>query len=218
MAERKCALYLVTHRESGRNYVGVSVRPLLRWAQHKCDAKRLGKTYFHKALLKYGPGAFDWKVLCWAVNAKTAFALERAARFVGIGTYNLTDGGDMPPGFRGPHTEASRRLIGSKFRGRKHTDAHREAISRGLKGKPKTLAHNAAVSAALTGKTLSVATRAKISQDQRGRKRSPEFCAKISQALRNRPPISDATRAKLASAKQAWWERKNNFTAASVAV
>jgi group I intron endonuclease len=63
---RKHHVYVVTHRATGRHYVGkTSVRPERRWKHHINDA--LGGRHhcrlFHRALVKYGPDAFDWQVV-----------------------------------------------------------------------------------------------------------------------------------------------------------
>lgn len=97
MKDLKCVLYRVVHRESGKDYVGISTAYEQRWQHHKADAARGGKTScpkFHRALRKYGPDAFDWKVLAWTSCFSGAAVLEQLAIALGMGALNLTKGGE----------------------------------------------------------------------------------------------------------------------------
>jgi len=59
-----CGIYIIRHRESGREYVGRSVDIQTRWSGHRHDAAFGRKNnYIHNALRKYGSKAFDWVVL-----------------------------------------------------------------------------------------------------------------------------------------------------------
>ena len=44
---RKTALYRVTHKQSGGDYVGISVKPTVRWRQHRHDAAAGSGFIFH---------------------------------------------------------------------------------------------------------------------------------------------------------------------------
>jgi len=62
-------VYCVTHRRSGRVYVGRTENdPLIRWSAHvrraKCDS--VYSSRFHEAIRKFGVAAFDLKVLDYA--------------------------------------------------------------------------------------------------------------------------------------------------------
>lgn len=56
-------LYIVTLRENGKSYIGWTDDIKYRWQRHKRDAFNGSKTYFHRALKKYGPDAFDWGIV-----------------------------------------------------------------------------------------------------------------------------------------------------------
>ena len=58
-------VYLVTCRVTGKNYGGQTIRTVEeRWAQHLGEAgPGRFETPLHRAIRKYGPGAFDVQVL-----------------------------------------------------------------------------------------------------------------------------------------------------------
>lgn len=72
-------IYMIEHRESGKRYIGRSVDIEQRWYQHKSEALRSEKRSnnpMHNAIRKYGPEAFDWKILISAPERLHA-TLER---------------------------------------------------------------------------------------------------------------------------------------------
>lgn len=64
-------------------------------------------------------------------------------------------------------------------------------------------------SKALIGHPVSAETRKKLSDAQKGRKHSLEARAKLSAAMLNRPPMSDATRAKLKNSLRIAWQTRS---------
>lgn len=91
----KCALYRVVHVQSGKDYVGISVKPKKRWYEHRRLAKKgQRRQHFHNALAKYGPDAFEWHIVAWCSCFSGAQMLERLARAMGLGHYNKTMGGE----------------------------------------------------------------------------------------------------------------------------
>lgn len=72
-------IYMIEHRESGKRYIGRSVDIEQRWYQHKSEALRKEKRSnnpMHNAIRKYGPEAFNWKILVSAPERLHA-TLER---------------------------------------------------------------------------------------------------------------------------------------------
>lgn len=72
-------IYLIEHRESGRQYIGRSVDIQQRWYQHKSEALRKDKRSnnpLHNSMRKHGPEAFDWKILA-TVPDRLHAVLER---------------------------------------------------------------------------------------------------------------------------------------------
>lgn len=94
--DRECYLYIVTHRESGNDYVGVTTqKPKKRWTQHKSDAKAGSQRHFARAIRLYGADAFEWKVIARYRSEEIALRIEVLCRTrLGYGHYNMTDGGE----------------------------------------------------------------------------------------------------------------------------
>lgn len=171
--DRKCALYRVVNRENGKDYVGISVRPTIRWKQHITEA-RSGRcrTLFANALRKYGAEAFDWRIIAWASCFKGGQALERLARAVGLGAYNLTQGGEG--------------MVGYQWSGSSRDKAHRSRIgkvpaNKGTKASPETRKR---ISESGKGRVISVERRQQISEYMKAR-------------MRNCPPLPEETRQKI---------------------
>lgn len=88
-------VYIVTHRISGKSYVGCSNNVARRFADHK---KCLLDTCFSRALRKYGPEAFDWSVVETYETRQEALEAEvfmiAYLRSIGVELYNMTEGGE----------------------------------------------------------------------------------------------------------------------------
>lgn len=189
---RTFIVYCHTSRITGKKYVGQTVKSLmLRWRQHIADSKR-SDFIFHRAIVKYGPDAWDHEILevmtteAGAKAAETLWIklLNTNARVGGVG-YNMTDGGDGTLGH--VPTEKTRRKIARTLTGRKASTETRAKQSlaklgrkpsgRSLRGVPKTAEHRARIAAANMGHRPNDATRAKMSESAKHR------CAKASQTL-----------------------------------
>jgi len=60
---RVCGIYCFIHNETGHRYVGQSVNIWRRFVDHMSHAKTAPKTYFSRAIRKYGMEAFSFEVL-----------------------------------------------------------------------------------------------------------------------------------------------------------
>jgi NUMOD3 motif len=207
-AERPCELYRITHRESGKDYVGITTcGAKARWGSHISRARNGSATHFHRALVAYGPEAFDWKVIARARNAECGKELERMARHLGMGAYNLTMGGEglLDPSpetrakmrashlgqRRGPHSEETK----AKIRAAQARPDVRAKVLAAITGRPVSEKSIAALVARSKGRIVSAETRAKISAAQRGRKASEETRARMratAQAKRARKQAAKA--------------------------
>lgn len=106
-------LYIVTHRDSGKPYIGWTENLEKRWREHRKKALLGSRCYFHRALAKYGFEAFSWEeIQCFDTpeEAKQAEIFWIAALNTnhcrdGFG-FNSTDGGDGVIGRR--HTKVHR--------------------------------------------------------------------------------------------------------------
>ena len=66
-------VYVITHLETSRFYVGFTSNPLQRWCNHFDKSK----SYSHNVLNAYGAKAFEFKILQTFNNKQTALDAER---------------------------------------------------------------------------------------------------------------------------------------------
>ncbi len=151
-AARAFRLYLVTNVVNGRQYIGITTARLTaRWRHHRHGSKN-PRMLLHKAIAKYGEGAFtieqiasakNWDDLCLLGRQ----AIEQFRTFAPLGTgYNQTLGGEG----------------GDASSGRKRSPEHIAAIKK---------AH--------TGKVVSAETRRRIAEGNKNRVLSPEAKARM---------------------------------------
>src|SRR5580698_5390231 len=104
------SVYLITHRSSGRGYVGQTTNPvpIRRWQGHVCDASRRSRCMIDRAIAKYGAEAFSFEIVGRASTQQELDNLEKlwmimlGTRIRGIG-FNIREGGS-----RGKHTEETK--------------------------------------------------------------------------------------------------------------
>lgn len=205
-------LYLATS-PSGKRYVGITSRSVAdRWWEHlqEARAKRSNRA-LHNAIRKYGAASFvlteldradSWQELC--VKEREAIAKFGTAAPAG---YNLTTGGD---GFRGRHSEATRRKMRIAHLGRVKSAEHRRNLSAALKGRRHSPEVIAKILATKRGKPLSAAQikgLAKMHAQNVGRVPTLEHRKKVSDANRGKSkptlrgvPLSTERRAKISAA------------------
>lgn len=159
-------VYLVTHKATGRSYVGMTTRrPGRRWKEHKNAALNGSNLKFHRALNKYGDAAFSWQVL-WDGPEEFVNSVEKALIALGFGQFNLTAGGQ---GVLRPSPE-TRACIGRAHKGRIVSLETRERQSRAQLNRPP----------------IKDETRTKLSLTSTGRTHSPETRLLQSQIALNR--------------------------------
>lgn len=94
------SVYVVTHIESGRKYVGfTSLSPSLRFRQHINDSRGPHRCrYFHNTLAKYGPLAFNLEIYGTYASIEAGLNAECELiwliRDMGAPSFNLTSGGE----------------------------------------------------------------------------------------------------------------------------
>lgn len=174
------AVYRVTHLQTGRVYVGKTCRKngrlRDRWTDHIRLAMGGSKTYFHGAIRRYGPEAFEFSVLdrCQPQALNT---LERLwiiilrANVKGFG-FNNTAGGD---GGRQSDEVRAKMSKAAKSRPRKpHSAECIEKIRQSKLGKPRDPATTAKMKAtrSLTVANLTPEWRKNISD---GLRRTAKF-------------------------------------------
>jgi group I intron endonuclease len=172
-------VYIIRNRINGKVYVGRTVKTLARrWREHITDAQRGSPSYFHNAIRKYGPGAFEVALLSGYAETRAQLSDQERyfiAKYRSAESefgYNLTLGGE---GYNQPNAETMR-LRGlaisraKKLKNFHHSAETRKRISRSLEGRP-------------------------------GRVKSPEECAKIGRAHKDKP-LSRTHRQALASSHE----------------
>lgn len=92
-----CGIYRITHVDSGKSYVGQSVRIHARWEQHKRG--RGNSTALAAAITKYGLDSFQFEVLEYCspdrLNDREVHWIEVLKTMSPHG-YNLNSGGNQP--------------------------------------------------------------------------------------------------------------------------
>jgi group I intron endonuclease len=117
-------IYLATNKINGKKYVGLTRRSLLaRWTQHVNVASKQAKTYFHKAIVKYGKECFDVQPIASALSLDALGPLEAELIRQIRPEYNQTNGGEVTLG-------------------RKYDDATKERIRVANTGKKRTKEQN----------------------------------------------------------------------------
>jgi len=168
-------IYSITHRESGRVYVGQTVSFRLRWNGHRVQANA-GKhcnPHLQRAWSKHGEHAFVFDVL--EIVADASLLTEREQHWINAldavaSGFNICPAAGSVLGRVMPDEEKASRSAAARLRG--ITPAQREALNRGheaRRGVRLTPEHIAKVVAAQIGRTPSAETREKIAAALRGK-------------------------------------------------
>lgn len=221
-----CGIYKITHKESGKSYIGLSVNIENRWKQHRSFAKTGGRSAIYCALAKYGIDAFDFTV----IEQCDRNLLEDRERFwiafykTAVEGYNLTEGGETNKNFTEEVREKmskaqkgkkqSPELIEkriSKIRGLKRTpeqNAAKSALMKGVgAGRKLTEEHKANIGKPFLGRSHSEESKQKMSDAKRGKLLSEEHKKKLS-ASRAGKKFSEERKLRHSQALKAAWARK----------
>lgn len=159
-------IYLISHKTTGKCYVGASNNPAMRWTDHKRRARKGINTDFLNAVREDGYQAFELFILENERydTEKEAYTAEEEVisylRSVGAELYNMTNGG---AGVKGSNAEVRRRISEGI---RKFNELYPEvAKERGLKSRGRHLSeeHRKKLSEVGTGRVASEETLAKLS-------------------------------------------------------
>lgn len=172
-------VYIIRHREGGKQYVGKTDRFTRRLKEH---LRKAGKVQMavSSALAKHGAEAFDLMLI--PVKEEGArLALE--AWLVGwMNTitphgYNISSGGEVSP-FKGrTHTDAAKQVMREKHAGKTLSDEHRAKIAASLRGGKRTPEQRATMSRAqkrVARKPLTEKHKENISKGSLGKKDTEE--------------------------------------------
>jgi group I intron endonuclease len=192
-------LYLLTNAVNGKQYVGITSRPVQKRLLEHLQRATTGTTHIARAIKKYGREAFTMKVIGEATDWAALCEAEQVA-ILSYNTfkphgYNLTRGGEGVTGYE--QSLEHRAKIGAAQQGALN---HRY-------GKAPAPEHQAKMQAALAvirrtkgdprkGKPLSETHKVKLSLAGKGRKQAPEHIEQRRQAILGHE-VSEETRAKL---------------------
>jgi group I intron endonuclease len=170
-----CGIYKITHRETGKAYVGLSTDILERWKSHSNFAQAKSRwQYIKRALHSHGIDNFIFEVLeeCSEemLNEREIFWIEHFNTKEPNG-YNLTHGGGF--GRLSFESEKKRR---NSLKGRKFSEEHRRKI--GEKSKVCNL-----------GRNHTEETRRKMSKSSKGKKLSEDSIRKMSESKKNEKKV-----------------------------
>lgn len=145
-------------------------------------------TRLSKAIRKYGPTAFEIRVLLRADWCYLNWIEPRAIESYGSRHpegYNLREGGSQSR----PHAETREKMRAAKL-GKKASDETRAKMSASAKGRIMDDVRAAAI------------------QANTGAKRTSEQCERMRQAALHRKPASSEARANMSAAAKAAWSRR----------
>jgi len=169
-------IYLVTNCINGKRYVGKSVFSMEeRRRTHERDSRYETRSYFHRALRKYGYENFEWRLITGGLDESILDEAEMLAiEFLGTEVpdgYNMTGGGDGA--LHRCQTEQAKSEISRKAKERFSRpgirEKHRATMKRTM-GRPEV---REKLRIAQTGKKASLQARINMSKIRKGRKGKP---------------------------------------------
>jgi group I intron endonuclease len=182
------AVYIVTNKANGKQYVGIAKDLKRRWRQH--ISANGSAPALHAAMKKYGKDGFIFSHICDAFDFEAACDLERMLiqqhNTKSPYGYNLTDGGDGVVGRSLTQEEIQHRREFMLSYSASMTAKERSAKFGWAKGRKWTPEQIEQISASNKGKNS-------------GKRPSEEVRAKMSAAHKARPrkPLSDQTKEKI---------------------
>jgi group I intron endonuclease len=182
------AVYIVTNKANGKQYVGIAKDLKRRWHQH--ISANGSAPALHAAIKKYGKDGFIFSHICDAFDFEAACDLERMLiqqhNTKSPYGYNLTDGGDGVVGRALTQEEIQHRREFMLSYSASMTAEERSAKFGWAKGRKWTPEQIEQISASNKGKNS-------------GKRPSEEVRAKMSVAhkARSRKPMSDETKEKI---------------------
>ena len=138
LSEPMFLIYKITHRKSGKAYIGMTSRGIIRRLdEHRRAAKRGEESPFYRALRKHGERAFDVIILAICADANELLQTEisliqKHETYVHNGGYNIAVEDFSKPGWK--HSDETRAKMKLAAKKRMASPAARAMISRRFKG------------------------------------------------------------------------------------
>jgi group I intron endonuclease len=220
---KRWTIYCHTHTETDRKYVGVTSQTMeKRWKNHIHAAmKSKGRWHFSNAIRKYGPEAFESKVIeVWdtleKANEREKYWIKRLDTRNPEKGFNLAPGGNHAPHMiKNPWDDPGYRAKNLPISLINVQKATLVSQINKTQSKPEV---KAVVSAAVKAAYADPAVRRKVSAANLGKTLSPEHRAKIAANDATRRP---EVRAKLSAQSKAAWsdpDKRAKMSAANVRI
>ena len=158
-------IYKITNTVNNKSYVGYTTNPTARWEAHRHNQ---GSKLVFQAIKKYGEDKFTFEVIAEdTVDNEQKYINEHNT--MAPNGYNLTEGGSLPPNFRGKtykqiygagwREQIIKRQQSNKFKhSMPHTEETKRKISEANQGKRNPM----------YGKTHKASTLKLISESKKG--------------------------------------------------
>jgi len=199
MRTRLVGIYCIQNQVDGKRYVGQSVNIKSRFADHRCDLRhgRHPNSHLQRSWDKHGEAAFQFSVVELTtpeqLSEREGYFCQEFQSYLPPHGFNQAK---VDPDGRYHLSDEGRRKVGDFHRGVPKSEEHRLRIAKAHLGKsqvPHTEETKVAMSLSRTGsknhnygKPMSDVAKARLSATKTGKPR-----------LIPRPPISEATRAKM---------------------
>lgn len=175
-------IYTITHRATGRVYVGQTKRSSgRRWMFH-CTPSNKCKKGIGGALRKYGRFAFDFAVIDIAetteqLDYKERFWISRLGSLAPSG-FNLETGGNRNKAVSDDTRKAQREARAKWL----SSGADISVLGNGSRGRKRRPEEVAAIKRGLTGRPVSAETKERISAKQRGVPKSADYTLRMARS------------------------------------
>lgn len=173
-AFRKSGIYAITHRDSGRMYIGSAANIRARMQKHLWHLVRNShhSSRLQNAFNKYGAESFDRDVVEYVDDPARLIEREQTWIDFFMPFYNIERTAGSSLGVR--RTDEYKARMSQIKRGSKMTESAKAAISAYMKGRKKPEGMGAKVSAARKGMVFSAETRARMSASAKLRHREKD--------------------------------------------
>ena len=168
-------IYKITHRETGRVYIGQSTNLSKRKAAYKnSGGSGNGKSVIKRAIQKYGWDAFDFEVILYAEGYDYLNDIE--IKLIAFYECLLPKGFNIETGgSNSPCSESVKQAVGKANRGRVFTEEQRKKMSEGQKKRIANMTEEQKLKLSEHGKNI-----------QLGKKLSEEHKQKIAKTRKER--------------------------------
>jgi group I intron endonuclease len=195
-----CGLYIIRHRNSGKEYVGKSINVRQRLGRHQRRAN--SSIFLSRAIAAYGIDAFDCCIYATGTDAEMLdleMTVIAARGCISPGGYNLTAGGEGVSGYKMTAEQIAK--VSAAGRGKARSAETRARMAEANRQRPPE--HWEKVAAKTRARVVSEETRAK--QSKHAKSRTPEHLARIAAANSGKTATTAAREAmRLAKIRAVW--------------